>query len=462
MEEGRQPEKGKNASFIPKLLLDKRELNVLYVGFCFFIIGIPATAIVSVQTLMLSEDSSNVHNLNGFICFTVNFLCLSATFPFASFILAKTGSVGGIIVGAFGDLLYNVAFYFDTPWIVYGLCAVSGVTHAILRTGQGVYLMENSRPHTLQRDNTLFWWMQLASQLIGQIILLLLLRATKIIDHDTRILILDVTVAINLFGFFLSLFISRPSRDPDLQKAPAPVELQQEIRKTWEVFMDSRMLLLIPSSIFTGLLKGFSQSVYPSAVGFTLSLTEYSASLTALSGIYIGAGLIMGGAIQFVRRWEDCFSLERTFFCSVGTLSSLAAFALAYANLPDNSVFGDTEDLGPYTNSVTIALMCSFMIGVGLMYVMNNVPALICLMFQNNPAHSVAAFNFTRFVAEGIYYYYCTIMSLSTQLLLLGSSAVTGLLLFIPVDYKYTLSTLPSSKKDGKKPNSNDVILEKY
>ncbi|CAH0382424.1 unnamed protein product [Bemisia tabaci] len=437
----------------------KRDFNLVYLGICFLVLTLSTNAVLSIQEALLAGDGHG--GQKGYVCLAIDCAFLSLSLWLGPSILTVTGVKVSLIIGALGDVLYSAAFYFDDVKIIYPICATNGLTHALLWTAQGTYLIENSSPKTIARDTSVFWLVICAAPIVGNVVLFFLLDKKAKVDTSTRYLILNVLIGIAFVAVVLFCFIRPAASEDSAQKKKTRRQegFWEALVKSWKVFIDKDMLLLTPIFCFSGMQMSYSNVIFITSVGFTLNLTTYSKQLVPLSGIFIGFGVIFGGIVQYLCKKKCKFDYERSLFLSAGQFCYIISFVLTVLNFPNDAVFGDTENVGIVFNSVPICLLASFMIGVGQMYTLSNTTNLVAVMFRQQSSQCSAIFNFVKFGASGMTYFYCQFLGLHYQVAILASFGIVGLILFLVVDAR-TVNKLKSENE--KQPEEQEFMPKEH
>lgn len=140
----------------------------------------------------------------------------------------------------------------------------------------------------------------------------------------------------------------------------------------------------------------FFSGVYSSSIGFTLAIGNNSKQLVGLSGILIGLGAVIGGAVFGIlgsktNRWG------RDPVVIMGFVMHVTAFFLIFLNLPNAAPFADTTDIS-YLNPprAWIALLCSFLLGFGDSCFNTQIYSLLGSVFASKSAEAFSIFKFTQ------------------------------------------------------------------
>lgn len=284
------------------------------------------------------------------------------------------------------------------------------------------------------------------------------------IDAGTRSMIFAVLISVAVIGVVFLATLKRtaavsvaPARaedeetvvrvvnsssDPDTE-APAATDansdddgVMQAFRSAVRLFATKHMLLLSITFLYTGLELSFFSGVYSSSIGFTLAIGPAAKQMVGLSGICIGLGEVAGG-ILFGMLGSNR-RIGRDAIAVLGMLLHLVAFALIYANLPDDAPFGDTEAVSwMRPPSVTIALACSTMLGFGDACFNTQIYSMLGGVFARQSAAAFAIFKFTQSMAAAASFVYSSHVGLTVQMVVLCGFGVAGTACFCVVEWAH-------------------------
>ena len=113
--------------------------------------------------------------------------------------------------------------------------------------------------------------------------------------------------------------------------------LKQHVR----LFLTPDMMLLSLTFFYTGILLNLWSAVYGTCIGFTATFGDERKGLTAISGMFVSVGEVLGGVIiGQLGGWTH--RVGRSPIIIIGFFMSAVAFLLGFINLPNESPLGET------------------------------------------------------------------------------------------------------------------------
>ncbi|RZF37371.1 hypothetical protein LSTR_LSTR009722 [Laodelphax striatellus] len=192
------------------------------------------------------------------------------------------------------------------------------------------------------------------------------------------------------------------------------------------------------SGIFWALLQclelSFFSGIYSASLGFTLKFGEQAKELVAISGILIGVGEVLGG-ILFGLLGSKTASKGRSPIILIGFLVHVTAFVLININLPNDAPFKNTNASGVIEPIAWLALLCSFLLGLGDSCYNTQVMAMLGDMYKDNSAPAFAMFKFIQSTACGVCLLYSSRIGLYAQLAILDAFLIMGSICFALVEF---------------------------
>lgn len=269
--------------------------------------------------------------------------------------ISVTGPRTAILTGSCCYLLFIVSFAWPSMELLYSASAVLGVGAAFMWTGHGQYLTENSERETMSRNAGVFWAIFQTSLFAGNLFVFFVFTE-ETIDAAQRDLVVKVLTILAVIGSGVLLFMRKPpqrlclgeaegvsSADKEL-RIPEPAR-EKPLRAAWNalasafsLFMTNQMILLSLTFIYTGLSLTFFSGVYSSSIGFTRAMGKNSKSLIGLSGIFLGIGEVIGGAV-FGILGSKCGRFSGYLVVLTGAVIHLFSFLVAFLNLPNDAPF---------------------------------------------------------------------------------------------------------------------------
>lgn len=384
--------------------------------------------------------------------------------------ISVTGPRTAILTGCFCYIVFIASFLWPKTELLYTVSALVGFGAALIWTGQGTYLTQNSDSDTMSRNAGLFWAIFQCSLFIGNLFVYFTFLGSEI-DASTRNTVFGVLTAVAVLGGLLLTTLRKApqvmelgeaegvsSADKELQ-IPPPVK-EKPLKAAWHALRDSirlfvtgKMMLLSITFFYAGLVLTFFSGVYSSAIGFTLEMGTNAKSLVGLSGICVGVGEVVAGALFGILASKTA-RFGRDPIVIIGFVIHMFAFCTIFLNLPDKSPFNDTNDVGYIVPSPTLAMIGSVALGFGDACFNTQVYALLGVLYAKDSAPAFALFKFTQSVAAAVSFLYSSHIGLYLQLGILVIFLVLGTISFCLVEF-----TLRRQKaKDS--PEGNPALVD--
>nr|XP_018903314.1 PREDICTED: UNC93-like protein MFSD11 [Bemisia tabaci] len=433
----------------PFITWDKNLANIVYLGLCFFVAMASNSTIVNLQKILTTSiyDENEVFAGDGYVGLAINYVFLAASIWLTPIVMTYIGIKNALIIGAIGDFIYGLSFYLESAAAFYVICALTGISHSLLWTGQGAYLIENSSSKTINRDSLIFYFLYHIATPVGNSLAFLQLNGITTIHSETRMSILNCLNSIGALSVIMFLFLP-PVTKFEKSKREHLLETNKGVDalfKAWKVFTNKDMVILVLVFIYTGFQVAFSETIYNSSVGFTLSLEQEAKELVPLAAVYSGVGTILGVFPQVFFKFMPC-RWEKSINMLIGTVCQDISYILSLLNLPDQSAFGDNLDMGFYLNSVPVAMMSSALLSVGNICIHTYIASLLYEMYHEESEAVSAVSCFVEFAASAACFFYSTMIGLHSQLVLLMGFSILGLIAFLRVDTKVTNQQIKQEK----------------
>lgn len=403
----------------------------------------------TVLTSITADDPSFTGD--AYTSLAIIYAVLSACNWLAPSYISVTGPRVAIFTGCCSYILFISSFFWPKDGLLYGASAVLGVGAALIWTGHGQYLTENSDSDTMSRNAGIFWAIFQSSQFAGNLFVYFVFNTAKI-EASQRRMVFSVLTGLSIFGTLLLLTLRKPPQKLSLGEAEGVSSADKELQlpeparekplvAAWNAFKDAlklfitpEMLLLSLTFIYTGLELTFYSGVYSNSVGFTEKIGEKRKSFVGLSGIFIGIGEVIGGAIFGILASKISGRYGGWPVVLTGLFVHLFAFISIFLNLPNNAPFGDTSDVGIITTSSTLAMAGSFALGFGDACFNTQIYSLLGVLFVNESASAFALFKFCQSVAAAVSFSYSTRAGLHIQLTILLVTVFLGTVAFCYVE----------------------------
>ncbi|EYC35808.1 hypothetical protein Y032_0978g3274 [Ancylostoma ceylanicum] len=308
--------------------------------------------------------------------------------------------------------------------------AVLGFGAAILWTGQGTYLSQNSTEKTSGRNSALLWALSEASLTAGGVFLFAVFHSSQTTDNiptSTVRILYGVFTALSCLAA-LTFVLLRPSgaRKADLEKR----QYGALIGSTFRLMFSKRMFLLAFVFAYTGIEQAFWTGIYPTCISFTQALGSNTNSLLALNSISAGVGQIAAGLI-FGILGDRTSKIGRDAIIFLGAVVHLIAFILIFMNFPDDAPLQKTTGSGGLINpSVAIALICGGLLGFGDACWNTQIYAFLCDGFADKSSEAFALFKFYQSALSCAVFFYSSLLKLSWHLLIMLVTSVFAAICF--------------------------------
>uniref|UniRef100_A0A3P9AHX2 Major facilitator superfamily domain containing 11 n=1 Tax=Esox lucius TaxID=8010 RepID=A0A3P9AHX2_ESOLU len=351
---------------------------------------------------------------------------------------------------------YIAVFINPSTWSFYLSSVLIGIGAAMLWTAQGYFLVENSDVSTINRNTGMFWALLQCSMVFGNLYIYFDWNGSTDISDKSRKTIFIGMLVTSVLGTlsFLALRKSNPPEEEMLSDEEGQSLLSTRIMHPQNaifVFVSSEailqllqtktILLLSCCMAYSGLELSFYSGVYGTCIGATTQFGTAAKGLIGISGIMVGIGEIVGGGLFGLVCKNNRF--RRTSVVFLGMVVHFIAFYLIFLNIPDDApVVLQTSTLNkPYlTPSVPIALLCSFLLGLGDSCFNTQLYSILGRVYAEQSAPAFAIFKFIQSVFAAVAFFYSGYLLLTWQLLIMVILGFTGTLSFFMVERIQTFS----------------------
>ncbi|KAK5642293.1 hypothetical protein RI129_008460 [Pyrocoelia pectoralis] len=434
--------------------MDRKFISVILLGIGFMFVFTAFQTMGNIQKTILDSIAQEDENFSG--DGYTSMAIIYAVFAVFNWLAPSVISLGGpkvaMFYGSVTYLFFILTFLWPQTWLLYLASGIIGTGAAMIWTGQGNYLTLNSTPATISRNSGLFWALLQMSMFIGNVFVFFQFRGLTQIDVKTRTVVISVLGGIAAIGIFILVALPRIRNNVStdsvnvVEKQRGPLEA---LKSAGSLFFTKEMILLSVTFFYTGIELSFFSGVYSSAIGFTNAFGESAKQLVGLSGILIGAGEVLAGALfgilgaKFTRWGRDPIVMG-------GFVFHLVAFFIIFINLPNRSPFSATDEEAFISSSATLAILCSFLLGFGDACFNTQIYSMLGGVFAHDSASAFAIFKFTQSVAAAICFFYASALGLYAQLGILLCLSVAGTATFVYVEW------VENKKKKKKEPSEED------
>uniref|UniRef100_A0A3P8VQQ2 Major facilitator superfamily domain containing 11 n=1 Tax=Cynoglossus semilaevis TaxID=244447 RepID=A0A3P8VQQ2_CYNSE len=414
----------------------KKQMNIIILGVSFMFMFTAFQTCGNIeQTVIKSFNSSDM---------SIIYAVMSTSNVLAPSVVAVIGPQLSMF---FSGLLYSgyiAMFIYPYTWTFYTASVLVGIGAAVLWTAQGNVLTINSTNNTIGRNSGIFWSLLQFSMLFGNLYIYFAWHGhVHITDKDRRTVFISLTV-ISLVGCFLFFLI----RTPETESAPSEVSeslLEAEFSESTTTRSDGKpvckitvtkeMLLLFLPLAYSGLELTFYSGVYGTCIGAMTGFGQDAKSLIGISGIFIGVGEILGGGIFGLLNKNNRFG--RNPVVLLGLITHFVAFYLIFLNIASDAPLAPeagTDKQAFITPNVGVAMLCSFLLGLGDSCFNTQLMSIIGFMFPDNSAPAFASLKLIQCVAAAIAFFYSNFLLLHWQLLILVLTGFLGTITFFAAE----------------------------
>ncbi|XP_026488280.2 UNC93-like protein MFSD11 isoform X1 [Vanessa tameamea] len=423
--------------------MERKFLNVILLGFGFMFVFTAFQTMGNIEKTILDSITQDdpAFTGDGYTSLAIIYATLAICNWMAPSIISITGPRGAMLIGALTYLFFIVTFLFPRTWFLYVASVLIGAGAAAIWTGQGNYLTLNSDAETISRNSGIFWAMLQCSLFFGNLFVFIKFQGKTHIDLETRNVVFGALTAVCAVGIVFILLLRPTRRAPTIDDVKSEMAVSEAegpmeaFRGALRLFCTSDMILLSAAFVYTGVELSFFSGVYSPSIGFTLAMGENAKQLVGLSGVFIGMGEVLGGAIFGIlgnktTRWG------RDPVVIMGYLIHMTSFFLIFINLPNAAPFGDTMDTSYITPSPYLAMFCSFLLGFGDACYNTQIYSMLGGKYADNSTSAFALFKFTQSLAAASCFFYSSRAPLSVQLGVLAVLASAGTAAFCRVEWR--------------------------
>lgn len=433
----------------------KALLNIIILGVGFMVMFTAFGTCGNIeQTVIKSFNSTEFHG-SGYTSMAIIYAVFAASNLIAPSVIAVIGPLLSLFFGGIVYSGYIAMFIHPYTWSFYTLSVLLGIAAAVLWTAQGNLLTINSKDSTIGRNSGIFWALMQFSLFFGNLYIYFAWHGkTHITDKDRQTVFITLTV-ISLVGSFLFFLIQRPDPEPapsDASESLLPADISDSIsvntspglgsqaldafKKSIQLAMTKEMLLLSIPFAYSGLELTFYSGVYGTCLGAMSQFGENAKGLIGLSGILIGVGEILGGGLFGIM--DKCNRYGRNPVVFLGLITHFVAFYLIFLNIASDAPVAPEEgtQMRAYLHpSILVALICSFLLGLGDSCFNTQLISIVGLLFREDSAPAFAVFKFVQSITAAIAFFYSNYLLLHWQLLIMVVMGFLGTVSFFVVEW---------------------------
>uniref|UniRef100_A0A3B3ZLL4 Major facilitator superfamily domain containing 11 n=1 Tax=Periophthalmus magnuspinnatus TaxID=409849 RepID=A0A3B3ZLL4_9GOBI len=392
--------------------------NVVILGVGFLFIFTAFTTCGNVEQTVVKSLGNESFSGSGYYSLGIIYGIFSFSNLLAPTVVAVIGAKHSMFLSGLLYSGYIAVFILPFTWSFYLTSVLIGIGAAMLWTAQGQFLVENSEASTINRNTGMFWALL---QCRYQTPLFFLrwcnsrFNAGQAVYGSRKNVFLSLLVA-SVLGT-LSFLVLRQSLSEEEMLS------EEEGQSLLSTRMRSNIYFLNPSVLYA-------------LASLGLELSFYTAKgLIGISGIVIGVGEIVGGGFFGLLCKNNRF--RRTSVVFLGMVVHFVAFYLIFLNIPADApvVFKTTTQMSPYLSpSVSIALLCSFLLGLGDSCFNTQLYSILGRVYAEQSTPAFAIFKFIQSVFAAVAFFYSGHLLLMWQLLVMVVLGFSGTLCFFMVE----------------------------
>ncbi|CAG0883570.1 unnamed protein product [Cyprideis torosa] len=322
-------------------------INVVILGVAFMLIftAFQTMGIIE-QTIIHSIRQDNPRFTgDGYTSLAILYVVFALSNWLAPAVVYSIGGKYSMMIGAVTYAFFIGSFIKPMEWTLYLSSGLLGLGAAMLWCGQGMFLTKNSDQDTMGRNSGIFWALLQCSLLFGNLYVFYEFAGHSYISQEKRSHLVWVFLALTLIGFGLLCVLRRQVADENVDQEPGVVfEPVTQLYRSYNLLMTKEMVLLTFTFLYTGLELSFFSGVYGSCIGFTEDYGDRRKQLVGLSGIFIGLGEILGGALFGILGMRTAV-YGRDPIVLLGMLTHVTTFFIIFLILPFDAPFGETESI---------------------------------------------------------------------------------------------------------------------
>ncbi|GAB1607636.1 UNC93-like protein MFSD11 isoform X1 [Argonauta hians] len=419
-------------------------INVIVLGFAFMFIFSAFQTTSMVQKTVLKSASNGTRQGDGYVSLGIIYSVFALCNWVAPVVIFWCGTKISMIIGGITYLLFILSFLKPIYWSLYVGSVLIGFGAAVIWTAQGAFLTNNSNANTMARNSGIFWALLQCSLLWGNLYSYFTFQGKKVISDSMRFqLFAGLSGACGL-GVFLLILLQSKVRPPPLNDEDDSTEksadsenvesVKTTFLKAFKLFTNRDMLRLLLPFVYTGLELTYFSGIYGTCLANNHHFGDKANGLIGISGMVIGVGEILGGAVFGIfGKWTQRFGKDP--FILLGYVVHIAAFYLSFINLPPDSAQVYSAQPTYFTSSIAIALVCSFLLGLGDSIYNTQIFSILGTVFPEDGAPAFALYKFAQSVAAAVSFLYSIALPLQWQLLILVIFGTSSTLSFFSLEW---------------------------
>ncbi|XP_014294023.1 UNC93-like protein MFSD11 [Halyomorpha halys] len=417
---------------------DRSLLNVIHLGLGFLILFSADFTITNMQKTInasIHEDKPE-YDIDGYVSLCLLYGLYGITLWLAPSFIAVIGYKLSLIIGGASLAIFMFTLALEKVWTAYIGIVLGGIGGSFLWAAEGHYLVLNSDEKTMSRNIGVFWAIYSASMISGNIFAATEFAGKIHIDQETRLRLLLIMGTVALVAVLLFAFLSKPPG----QRVPLTEGPVEALRKTWRLFCTKDMMVLLITFVYGGLQQSFGTGVYGPSIGFTREFGIHAKKLVPICGLINGLGDSLGG-VSYLIIDRAGIKYTRRHAIIAGLVIQTIAYVSIYINLPNSAVFRETDEKAIIPSQIWLALICSFLIGMGDSCLNTQIFPLLRDLHPEYSAHTSALYKFSKSMSMAVFFFCSSYLGLHLQLIIMFLFGVAGAIGFSYVDIRNSRKT---------------------
>lgn len=458
------------------MIIDREFWNVLILswGFMFTFSAFLTTS--NIQKTVLDSVSNEDPSFTGdgysslAVVYAVLSICTFFTPSYAQAISPRLSIFTGSLCYAF----FVATFLWPQTILLYFASALQGLGASLMWVGHGRYITQNSNSDTISRNSGIFWAIYQLSLVTGNVFVYCIFTS-KTYDKPTRRLMFIILTILAIVGTLILATLRKPlvrtlipevkgeENEPKRSRNQALLSAWKRMRRALRLIRTPNLFMLTFTFMYSGLVLAFYSGVYTSSFGFTVKMGEMRKKYVSLVGICLGVGEVTAGII--VGPLASRFKIRSRWIVLVlGSIIHAFCYLTIFLNLPDDSPFRDTEDIGFISPSITLAMTGAVALGFGDACLNTQIIALLGTLYTNDTESVFSLYLFFQSIAVTVSFFYSNYFGLHLHLGILVVVGLLGTVTFVIVDFKskrYNDSITPVGFENTSAENPVELESEK-
>ncbi|KAK0405417.1 hypothetical protein QR680_017982 [Steinernema hermaphroditum] len=358
-----------DSEMAPTVDLELRTVVQVGIGFFCVLFAFLTQSIIEQAVISSAAERGDIGEHAGYLSLAIIYFFFFVGNFVAVPVIECTNAKWTMTAGAASFIFFQVGFLHLKEYYLYASSAVLGFGSGFFWTGQGSYLAQISKAKNSRRNSGILWALFQSSIAVGGMFLLAIftfVSTEQKISERTVTLLYTVFSAANVVGVLvLALLPNATTYGVELLNSPRKnFDVLETFASIFHVLTSKKMFLIGFAFCFTGLSNSMYSSVYSTVIAFTKRLGTNTNALMAIYAIVMGSGQIVGGCV-FGLLGEKTKRLGRKNIIIGGMALHLATFSAIFVNFPAEASLKATDDVSLIEPSITIAMVCGFMLGLG-------------------------------------------------------------------------------------------------